>query len=156
MTCKAKSLCLIKNQTGNKQVIKRYPLQHDRGDTLIGMCFSWKEKFSRHINSTYQSPDWKTMSERQHLGSKKSLWYTERFTLTLGLPANHCFPGALWTLRPKKNRCTFPTCYQTFKMENSPIFDVVTCSFLLSIIYYHILSLWLSNINSDAVNQPAF
>ena len=32
-------LVLDKNQTGNKQVIKRYPLQHDRGDTLIGMCF---------------------------------------------------------------------------------------------------------------------
>lgn len=155
MTCKAKSLCLIKTKLATNKL---------SNDILCNMivvilwlvCVSVGKKsfLATSIQHTNLQTE-KQWVNGNTFGSKKSLWYTERFTLTLGLPANHCFPGALWTLRPK-NRCTFPTCYQTFKMENSPIFDVVTCSFLLSIIYYHILSLWLSNINSDAVNQPAF
>ena len=100
-------LVLDKNQTGNKQVIKRYPLQHDRGDTLIGMCFCWKEKFSRHINSTYQSPDWKTMSERQHLWFQEEPLVHRTVHSDFGTPSESLFSWSVVNTQTKKIAALF-------------------------------------------------
>ena len=130
MTCKAKSLCLIKTKLATNKL---------SNDILCNMIvvilwlvcvFVGKKSFlATSIQHTNLQTE-KQWVNGNTFGSKKSLWETERFTLTLGLPANHCFPGALWTHRPEIAALT--TCYQTFTKENSQIFDVVTCSFLLS------------------------
>ena len=107
MTCKAKSLCLIKTKLATNKL---------SNDILCNMivvilwlvCVSVGKKsfLATSIQHTNLQTE-KQWVNGNTFGSKKSLWYRERFTLTLGLPANHCFPGALWTLRPKKIAALF-------------------------------------------------
>lgn len=135
-------LVLDKNQTGNKQVIKRYPLQHDRGDTLIGMCFCWKEKFSRHINSTYQSPDWKTMSERQHLWFQEEPLVDRTVHSDLGTPSESLFSWSVVNTQTG-NCCTNYLLSNIYKGKQPNLW----CGYLfLSIITFYLCGCQISTV----------